>query len=120
MTEKMATTKRRAGRAKPMPFTYLPPDRQKEYYELSLNAAPTETEALNGSLNGYSDTGGYIFSHCPSAMTHPDWRSARCGAWVSTAGRHTGSRRPGSTTPTGTGRSATSCATRTWCVRTGS
>src|SRR5436309_632035 len=77
MAETTGTTRRRAGRPKPIPFTYLSPEEQKEYYELTLNAAPTEAEALNGSLNGYHDTGGYIFGRYPSKLTHPDWRNFR-------------------------------------------
>ena len=77
MTETTGTTRRRTGRPKPIPFTYLAPEEQKEYYELSLMAAPTEAEALNGSLNGFFDTGGYIFSRFPSKLTHPDWRKFR-------------------------------------------
>ncbi|HMC04648.1 MAG TPA: hypothetical protein VKJ83_04170 [Actinomycetota bacterium] len=77
MAETTGTTRRRAGRPKPIPFTYLSPEEQKEYYELTLNAAPTEAEALNGSLNGYHDTGGYVFGRYPSKLTHPDWRNFR-------------------------------------------
>ena len=50
--------RRRSGRPKPIPFTYIPPEDQKEYYELSLNGAPTEAEAMLGGLTGYYDTGG--------------------------------------------------------------
>jgi hypothetical protein len=77
MTEQAATTRRRSGRPKPIPFTYLPPGDQKEYYELSLNGAPTEAEAMLGGLTGYYDTGGYIFGRYPSRLSHPDWRRFR-------------------------------------------
>jgi hypothetical protein len=76
MTEKPAT-KRRAGRAKPIPFTHIPADEQKEYYEVSLNGAPTEEEAILGGLTGWYDTGGYVFSRYPSKLTSPNWRRYR-------------------------------------------
>ena len=44
MTEKTATTRRRSGRPKPIPFTYIPLEDQKEYYELTLNGSPSESE----------------------------------------------------------------------------
>ena len=69
--------RRRSGRPKPIPFTYIPPEDQKEYYELSLNGAPTEAEAMLGGLTGYYDTGGYIFGRYPSSLTHPNWRRFR-------------------------------------------
>ena len=69
-----AQTRRRSGRPKPIPFTYIPPEDQKEYYELSLGGAPSEAEAMLGGLTGYYDTGGYIFGRYPSRLSHPDWR----------------------------------------------
>src|SRR2546429_7972094 len=51
-------TRRRSGRPKPIPFTYIPLEDQKEYYELSLGGAPSESEAMLGGLTGYYDTGG--------------------------------------------------------------
>ncbi len=69
--------RRRSGRPKPIPFTYIPLEDQKEYYELSLNGAPSESEAMLGGLTGYYDTGGYIFGRYPSRLTHPDWRRFR-------------------------------------------
>ena len=70
-------TRRRSGRPKPIPFTYIPLEDQKEYYELSLGGAPSESEAMLGGLTGYYDTGGYIFGRYPSRLTHPDWRQFR-------------------------------------------
>ena len=70
-------TRRRSGRPKPIPFTYIPAEDQKEYYEVSLGGAPTESEAMLGGLTGYYDTGGYIFSRYPSRLEHPNWRKFR-------------------------------------------
>jgi hypothetical protein len=70
-------TRRRSGRPKPIPFTYISPENQKEYYEVTLNGAPSETEAMLGGLTGYYDTGGYIFSRYPSRLEHPNWRQFR-------------------------------------------
>lgn len=75
MTEKPAAKRR--GRAKPIPFLHIPLDEQKEYYEVSLNGAPTEEEAALGALAGYYDTGGYVFSRYPSRLKHPNWREFR-------------------------------------------
>jgi methane monooxygenase component A beta chain/propane monooxygenase small subunit len=77
MTEKTATTRRRSGRPKPIPFTYIPLEDQKEYYELSLNGSPSESEAMLGGLTGFYDTGGYIFGRYPSRLVHPNWRQFR-------------------------------------------
>src|SRR2546421_12053003 len=70
-------TRRRSGRPKPIPFTYIPLEDQKEYYELSLNGAPSESEAMLGGLTGYYDTGGDIFCPGPSRLTPPPRRPVR-------------------------------------------